>query len=161
VKIVGVALAVSLCAASPVLARDRLGSYQGWAAFKDPETPRCYAISRPEQRISGSTRPGYFSVGFWPRRSVAHQVYVSLSRDRSSNSAITISVGGRRFRLKATPTGGWAADRRMDIAIVSAIRSSASLSVESIGRDGRAIVDAYRLRGAPSAIDSAALGCAG
>ena len=151
--------AAAACAAIPASARDRLGIYQSWAAFKDAETPRCFAIAAPESRVSGSVRPGYFSLGFWPRKAVKHQIYVSLSRDRSSNSGVTISVGGRRFRLRATPTGGWAADRQMDVAIVAAIRSSASLSVESIGRDGRAIVDAYSLRGAPSAIDAAALGC--
>jgi len=142
------------------IAKDRLGIYNSWAAFKDAETPRCYAIASPEQRVRGSTRPGYLSIGFWPRRCVTHQIYVSLSRDRSSNSSITISAGGRRFRLKATRTGGWAVDRRMDLAIIAAMRTSASLSVESIGRDGRSIVDAYALRGAPSAIDAAALGCA-
>jgi hypothetical protein len=31
--------------------------------------------------------------------------------------------------------------------------------VQSIGRDGRNIIDAYRTRGAASAIDAAALGC--
>lgn len=147
-------------ASAPAQAKDRLGIYQNWAAFKDAATPRCYAIASPKQRVSGSTRPGYFSVGFWPRKNVAHQIYVNLSRDRSSNSSITVSVGGRRFRLSASQTGGWARDRRMDLAIIAAMRSSASLSVESIGRDGRAIVDAYSLRGAPSAIDAAALGCA-
>jgi hypothetical protein len=161
VRVAALIFAAAAFAASPVDARDRLGIYQSWAAFKDAETPRCYAIAAPESRISGSTRPGYFSVGFWPRKGVKHQVYVSLSRDRSSNSGVTISAGGRRFRLKATPTGGWAADKRMDVAVVAAMRSSASLSVESIGRDGRAIVDAYSLRGAPSAIDAAALGCGG
>ncbi|MFC4292795.1 hypothetical protein ACFOWX_10260 [Sphingorhabdus arenilitoris] len=147
--------------AAPAAARDRLGIYNGWAAFKDAETPRCYAIASPEERISGSTRPGYLSIGFWPKRGVTHQLYVSLSRDRSANSAVTLTAGGRRFRLQGTQTGGWATDRRMDLAIIAAIRSSASLSVESIGRDGRSIVDAYNLRGAPSAIDAAALGCAG
>jgi hypothetical protein len=160
VRFARLALIIAVAAASPASARDRLGIYQSWAAFKDPETPRCYAIASPDQRVSGSTRAGYFSIGFWPRKNAVYQIYVNLSRDRSSNSAITISAGGRRFRLNATPIGGWAADRRTDLAIIAAIRSSASLSVESIGRDGRAIVDAYNLRGAPSAIDAAALGCA-
>ena len=145
--------------ALPAMAKDRLGIYNNWAAFKDPETPRCYAIASPEQRVSGATRPGYLSVGFWPTRGVTHQIYVSLSRDRSANSSLTISAGGRRFRLQATQSGGWAVDRQMDIAIIAAMRSSSSISVESIGRDGRSIVDAYSLRGAPSAIDAAALGC--
>ncbi len=148
-----------LLSAVPAAAKDTLGIYQSWAAFKDSETPRCYAISQPEQRAAGATRPGYFSVGFWPKKRVSHQIYISLSRDQSANSTITVSAGGRRFRLKSNAVGGWAADRRTDLSIIAAIRSSASLSVESIGRDGRAIVDAYSLRGAPSSIDAAAIGC--
>lgn len=145
--------------AAPAIAKDRLGVYQGWAAFRDPETPRCYAITAPEETVGTATRKAYISVGFWPKRGVSHQVYVRLSRERSTNSIITLSAGGRRFRMKGEGSNGWATDRRMDLAIIAAMRSATSLSVESIGRDGRSIVDAYALRGAPSAIDAAALGC--
>jgi hypothetical protein len=31
--------ALTLAAAAPLSAKDRLGVYQGWAAFRDPETP--------------------------------------------------------------------------------------------------------------------------
>ena len=151
-------LAITMLAA-PIFAKDSLGVFQSWAAFKDAGTPRCYAISAPEDVVGGAQRSGYLSIGFWPKSRISHQIYVQLSRDRSTNSGITITSGGRRFRLKTGPTGGWAVDRRMDLAIVAAMRSSSSLSVESLGRDGRAIVDAYALRGAPSAIDAAALGC--
>ncbi len=146
--------------AAPLSAKDRLGVYQGWAAFRDPETPRCYAISEPDETIGPPTRAAYVSIGFWPKRSVAHQLYVCLSRDRAANSGVTLTAGGRRFRLQANSNAAWAADRRMDLAIIAAIRSATSLSIETIGRDGRSIVDAYALRGAPSAIDAAALGCA-
>jgi len=159
--VLGLMLGVMFAAAAPLAAKDRLGVYQGWAAFRDPDTPRCYAISEPEETIRTPTRSAYISVGFWPDRKVTHQLYVRLSRDRSANSGVTLSAGGRRFRLKADSSAAWAADRRMDLAIVAAIRSATSLSIETIGRDGRSIVDAYALRGAPSAIDSAALGCAG
>ena len=157
----GVAILLAALLATPLVAKDRLGVYQSWAAFKDTETPRCYAISEPEEIISGATQKAYLSIGFWPKKRVTHQIYVRLSRERSSNSGVTLSAGGRRFRLAASPNGGWAVDRQMDLAIVAAIRSSSALSAESIGRDGRAIVDAYALKGAPSAIDAAALGCAG
>lgn len=151
---------LALAAAAPLAAKDRLGVYQGWAAFRDPATPRCYAISTPQETVGTPTRDGYLSVGFWPSRRAAHQIFVRLSRERQANSAITLSAGGRRFRLKANGNDAWATDRRMDLAIVAAMRSATSLSIESIGRDGRSIVDAYSLRGAPSAIDAAALGCA-
>jgi hypothetical protein len=153
-------VALTLAAAAPLAAKDRLGVYQGWAAFRDPETPRCYAISEPDETIGPPTRAAYVSIGFWPKRSVTHQLYVRLSRDRAENSGVTLSAGGRRFRLKADSSAAWAADRRTDLAIIAAIRSATSLSIETIGRDGRSIVDAYALRGAPSAIDAAALGCA-
>ena len=150
-------LAVLLISA-PLLAKDRLGAWQSWAAFKDAETPRCYAIGAPEE---SSGEGGYLSVGFWPKRGVGHQIYVRLSRERSSNGGITLSAGGRRFRLVPKGNGGWAKDRTMDLAIIAAIRSSQSMSIESVGRNGGNIIDAYALRGAASAIDAAALGCAG
>ena len=148
-----------LILAAPLAAKDRLGVYQGWAAFRDAETPRCYAIAAPEETMGRNTAKAYLSIGFWPRRGVTHQIHVRLSRERSANSVITLSAGGRRFRLSGDGSNGWGADRRMDLAIIAAMRSATSLSVESIGSDGRSIVDAYSLRGAPSAIDAAALGC--
>ena len=107
--------------AAPLAAKDRLGVYQGWAAFRDPATPRCYAISAPEETVGTPTRNGYLSIGFWPKRRVTHQIYVRLSRERSTNSGITLSAGGRRFRLKVDGNSGWATDRRMDLAIIAAM----------------------------------------
>ena len=138
--------------AAPLLAKERLGAYQSWAAFKDAEVSRCYAIGSPDE---SSGTGGYVSVGFWPKRGLSHQVTVRLSRPRSSNAGITLSVGGRRFQLTADGNTGRAKDRAMDLAIIAAMRSSQSMSVQSSG-----IIDAYALRGAASAIDAAALGCA-
>jgi hypothetical protein len=150
-------LALALIA-TPALAKDRLGAWQSWAAFRDAETPRCYAIGAPDE---SSGEGGYVSIGFWPKRGLGHQVYVHLSRERSTNSGITLSAGGRRFRLIAKGDSGWAKDRQTDMAIIAAIRSAQSLSITSMARDGRTIVDAYATRGAARAIDAAALGCAG
>jgi hypothetical protein len=138
--------------ASPLLAKERLGAYQSWAAFKDAEVPRCYAIGSPDE---SSGTGGYVSVGFWPKRGLSHQLSVRLSRTRNSNAGITLSVGGRRFQLAADGNTGRAKDRAMDLAIIAAMRSSQSMSVQSSG-----VTDAYALRGAASAIDAAALGCA-
>ncbi len=145
---------------APVSAKERLGVYQSWAAFHEPQTPRCYAIAAPEESLRTPTQPAFLSVGFWPKRNVRQQLYVRLSRNRASNGDVTLSAGGRRFRLQAVGNIAWAVDRRMDLAIVSAIRAAKSLSIEAIGENGKSIVDIYSLRGAPSAIDAAALRCA-
>lgn len=152
-------LSCMLMITAPAYAKERLGVYQGWAAFHDQQAPRCYAVAAPEETLRTPTQPAFLSVGFWPTRNITHQIYARLSRSRASNSGVTLSAGGRRFRLKAAGETAWATDRWMDLAILAAMRSAMSLSIETIGEDGRSIVDTYSLRGAPSAIDAAALRC--
>ena len=71
-----------------------------------------------------------------------------------------LTVGSRRFVLTGNGVHGWASDARMDAAIIAAMRAAPSMSVESRSMTGGAIADTYRLRGAATAIDAAALGCA-
>ena len=144
---------------APAQAKDSLGIFSSWGAFRDAEIPRCYAIAESEEITGKADRKSYASVGFWPKRKIRRQFHVRLSRDRSSNSRVVVSLAGRRFQLTASQSDGWSQDKRMDAAIVAAIRSAASMTVESTGRDGNPIVDAYLLRGAATAIDAASLGC--
>lgn len=142
-----------------------LGVFEGWAAFRDPpravEGTRCYAIAASDATIGTPRRKSYASVGFWPKRGVRGQLFVRLSRDKAPGAAIRLSVAGRRFFLVGNGSSAWAGDKRMDAAIIAAMRSAEAMSVESTGATGGAIADAYRLRGAATAIDAAALGCAG
>lgn len=150
---------VPLAFTTPAIAKDSLGIFDSWGAFRDAEIPRCYAIAESEDITGKAERKSYASVGFWPNRKIRRQFHVRLSRDRSSNSRVIASIGGRRFRLTANSTDAWSQDKRMDAALVAAIRSAKSMTIESIGRDGKPIVDAYLLRGAATAIDAASLGC--
>lgn len=143
----------------PAVAKDSLGIFNSWGAFRDPEIPRCYAIAESEEITGKAERKSFATVGFWPSRMIRRQFHVRLSRDRSTNSRLMVSIAGRRFQLTASRSDGWSQDKRMDAAIIAAIRSATSMTVESVGRDGKPIVDAYRLRGAATAIDAASLGC--
>ncbi|WIW87764.1 invasion associated locus B family protein [Sphingobium sp. V4] len=151
-----------LCAA-PAMARDSLGIFEGWGAFRDPGAgrngPRCYAIAEPVVR-RGQARRGFASVGNWPRQRVRGQVHIRLSRARAAQAAVTLSVGERRFTLVAGQVDAWAPDARTDAQIIAAMRSASSMSVQTVGADGRAFADSYALRGAATAVDAAALGCA-
>lgn len=141
-------------AATPALARDSLGVFEDWAAFRDPASGnaplRCYAIAEPE-RANG---PGFYAtVGHWPVSRVRGQFYIRLPRSTTGTAALTIA--SRRFALTVRGTGLWAANARTDAAIVAAMRSAGSMSVSAGG-----LTASWRLRGAATAIDAAALGCA-
>lgn len=145
-----------LLIAAPAGARDSLGVFEGWGAFRDAATPRCYAISTPVGRRGN----GFAAVGSWPRQKVRGQVHFRLSRNRADDAPVILNVGDRRFPLVAGQADAWAPDPRGDAAIIAAMRSASSMSVQTAGANGRAFADTYTLRGAATAIDAAALGCA-
>ena len=66
------------------------------------------------------------------------------------------------FTLGLVGGGGdaWAADQRMDAAIVAAMRSAGEMIVSAKGADGRGFTNTWALDGAATAMDAAAVGCA-
>ena len=154
--------ALPLLAAAPA-GRETLGVFGGWGAFRDRVPPRCFAIARPV--AAGGRGGGFASVATWlspgAARGLRNSLHVHLSRARDRSAPVTLSVGERRFALVANTADAWAADPASDHAIVAALRGGRSMSVEAVGEGGRPFADTYALGGAATAIDAAALGCAG
>lgn len=151
--------ALLLLASAPVAARETMGVYRGWAAFRD--TDRCYAIAAPV--MAGGTarwRP-FAGIGTWPGQGLRSSLHVRLSRERDRSAAVTLSVGERRFTLVAGGIDAWAADAASDRAIVAGLRAGRSMSVEAVEKGGRPFADTYALAGAATAIDAALLACVG
>lgn len=140
-------------------ARVPLGTFESWGAFRDPSPLRCFAIAGPVEKHRDA-QP-FASIATWPRDGVRNQLHIRLSRVRAANARVTLSIGERRFELQAGDADAWAPDARTDAAIVAAMRAGRSMSVETLGANGTAFADSYALKGAATAIDAAALGCAG
>ena len=153
-------IAAAMPAAALAAAPTALGLFDGWGAFRDPATPRCYALAAPAATIGRPKVKAYASVGYWPKSRIRGQFNVRQSKERAPGRELRLTIGSRRFILTGNGAHGWASDPRMDAAIVAAMRSAPSMSVESGTATGGAIADTYRLRGAATAIDAAALGCA-
>lgn len=146
--------------ATPAQARDSLGIFSGWAAFRDPATPRCYAIAMAQpSRLKREFQP-YADVATWPRRQTRGQVHFRLSRRIAPRSGIWLSLGGQRFALVGGGSDAWAADKRMDAAIVAAMRSAREMTVSARDTNGRGFRSTWRLAGAATAMDAATIGCA-
>ena len=154
-------IAAALLAAAPAMARDSLGIWNTWGAFADAGVPRCYAIAMADtvEGRNNEFQP-YFTVGTWPRRNARGEVHVRLSRRLGPGGTVTLSIAGERFSLVAGAADAWAQDRRMDAAIVAAMRSAGSMTITARASGGRGISDSYALAGAASAMDAAMLGCA-
>ena len=151
-------LAPLLFWAAPALAKDDLGVFGQWAAFRDADVPRCYAIAAAER--GGSAFPGYADVATWPRQGVRGQVHFRLSRELHDNPRLVLSIGSARFALTGGGVDAGAADRAMDAAIVAAMRSAPRMTLSATDRAGRRFTDRYSLDGVATAMDAATVGCA-
>ena len=146
--------------AAPAAARDALGMFGGWAAFRDPATPRCYAIAAAAPSTKSRDYQPYADVAIWPKANVRGQVHFRLSRKLASAAPVVLMVGSTRFALSGGGGDAWAADARMDAAIVAALRSAAEMTVSARSADGHGFSNTWALAGAATAIDAAMVGCA-
>jgi hypothetical protein len=149
-----------LALAAPLVAKDSLGVFSSWGAFRDPQFGRCYAISKPEAtRRARDYRP-YASVGTWPRRGVRGQLHFRMSRKMAERPGASLRIGDRRFALTGGGGDAWAQDKAMDAAIVAAMRATVTMVVSARDTRGRVFSDRYDLAGAATAMDAATVGCA-
>ena len=145
--------------AGTAYARTSLGSYDGWAAFRDDAPRRCFAIAEPSRGVGGRWRP-FASVASWPQAGARGQFYLRLGRERRAGAPVSLGIDERRFALTGSGADAWAPDPRTDAAIVAAMRSARTMSVATVAATGGGFAETYVLKGAATAIDAAALGCA-
>lgn len=146
-----------LLLAAPLAARESLGVYDSWAAFRDAKPARCYAIAKAQGRPPA---PAYATISNWPEKKVRGALHIVLSREAADKSAVRLTVGGKRFTLVAKGRNAWASDARQDAAIIAALRSATGMSVSATRTRGGSFTDRYTLAGAATAIDAAVVGCA-
>jgi len=142
-----------LLAASPAPARDTLGQFGRWGAFRDGT--HCYAVSEPVKKDAD----GSVTLSSSPARGVRIQFHARLSRPAAADRAAVVRIGSSTIPLAARDRDAWAADNRTELRILAAIRNADSLAVSAIDARGRRFTDRYALAGGPSAVDAAMIGC--
>jgi hypothetical protein len=147
-------------AATPALARDALGMFGSWGAFRDPQTPRCYAIAMAAPSTMQRDFQPFASVGWWPKSGVRGQIHFRLSRRLQPGALVSLSIGGQRIGLVGGGADAWAADKGGDAAVIAAMRSAREMVINARDASGRGFTNSYTLEGAATALDAAALGCA-
>lgn len=144
----------------PLAAKDSLGVFENWGAFRNTSVPRCYAISTAEPNRSSRDFEPFATVATWPRQNIRGQIHFRMSRLLAKNAGVTLHTNGRTFELVGGGGDAWAQDKAMDAAIVAAIRSANTMTVRATDSRGRRFSNTYSLNGAATAMDAATLACA-
>jgi hypothetical protein len=152
---------ILLLMATPAAAQLRsLGVFWDWGTFARSDPKNCYAITQPQPSQRSRDRQPFVSIAYWPGRGVRGQVHFKLSRNKRPGSAVLLRIDDRTFQLVAGEGDAWAPDAQGDALIVAAMRSGVEMVVQTRGANGALVRDSYRLRGAATAIDAAAVACA-
>jgi hypothetical protein len=134
-----------------------LGIFGSWGVFAGDG--RCYAITQPVEAPPAAGWRPFASVGHWPARRGGGQLHIRLSREKRQGSAVLLRVDGRSFQLLGGGRDAWAPDPRADQEIQAAMRTGIEMVVETRSTEGAIVRDQYRLRGAATAMDAAAIAC--
>jgi hypothetical protein len=151
-------LSALILGSSAAAAPETIGIFSTWAAFRDGGG--CRAVAEPDGPSRNGTSRPFASVSFVPSRGVRGQVAFRFARAKRPGSAILLRIDERTFQLIGGGADAWAPDSRADAAIVAAMRTGVAMSVETRSDGGGTMRDLYRLRGAATAIDAAAIACA-
>jgi hypothetical protein len=151
-------LSALVLGSSAAAAPETIGIFSTWAALRDGGG--CRAVAEPDGPArSGGARP-FAAVSFVPSRGVRGQIALRFAGPKRPGSAILLRIDERTFQLIGGGADAWAPDARADAAIVAAMRTGVAMSVETRSETGGTMRDLYRLRGAATAIDAAAIACA-
>ena len=156
-SIAAFAALLAIPVAAPLAAKDSLGVYNDWAAFRDAEQPRCYAIAKSR---GGGTAGSFASIASWPKHGIRGQLHFRFAGAVEPKTPVRLVIGDRRFELAASGRNAWATDKSMDAAIIAQMRSNARMSVTARAANGRRYTDRYSLNGVATAMDAAIVGCA-
>ena len=135
-----------------------LGVFGDWGSFS--REGRCYAIAEPVDAPPASAWRPFAAIGHLPARHAGGQLNIRLSREKRPGSAVLLNIDGRSFQLVGGGHDAWAADAGADREIQAAMRTGVDMVVETRSIEGLLVRDHYRLRGAATAMDAAAIACA-
>ena len=160
-RVLAFLVSLLLLADSAAAQRSALGIFSGWGAFRDRAPARCFAIAEPTRSLKPEGWQPFASISYWPQAEARGQVHFRISRQKRTGSAVLLRIDGRTFQLVGGANNAWAPDSRADAEIVAAMRSGVAMSLETRSVRGARVRDVYELRGAATAIDAAAIACAG
>lgn len=128
--------------ASPAVARENLGVFGDWGAFKDRGA--CYAISAPTRGDFGKRSDPYITVSQFKSPGGEPQIMVAVG---ASAHSVSVRAGGQGFKPNVRNDTAWMPDSRGDQAMIKAFQSANSVSVDITTARGNRLTDHYSLVG--------------
>lgn len=168
-KVLGMALGLSLCAALPAAAEpaNLLGVFGNWSAYTTGtgSSLTCYALSKPRAtRPAGAKRSAiYLMVSDWPSRKVKSEPQIIYGYQGKEGAPAALGVGSDKFtffiRNNAKEGSAWLQQLSENQRLITAMQDGVSAVASGTSARGTKTSDTYSLAGFNDAMTKVHAAC--
>jgi hypothetical protein len=140
-----------------------LGEFTDWkaAAFDEEGGKGCFMISGPKRSEGNYTKRDPTFVHVTHRKAAGTRDVVSITAGYTykPESAVTVTIGDKKFTLFTKEGAAWA-DDATDRELIAAMRDGSRMVVQGTSSRGTLTTDTYSLSGFSAAYDAISEACA-
>jgi len=152
------ALAIILASVSAASAQSptRIEQFNAWGAYsyKANGGTVCYVLAVPTTKEPASVNHGdiFFIVSQRPGQNISYEPQAMMGYTLRDASKVNVTVDGKNFVLFTKDTAAWVENAAEEPALVAAMRSGRSMSVQATSARGTSTNYTYSLSGISAAL---------
>ncbi|MCL6707349.1 DUF1176 domain-containing protein [Pseudomonas sp. R2.Fl] len=152
------ALAIVLASVGVAIAQSptRIEQFKAWGAYsyKSNGGTVCYVLAVPTTKEPASVNHGdiFFIVSQRPGQNISYEPQAMMGYPLKDTSKVNVNIDGKIFVMFTKDTAAWVENAAEEPALVSAMKSGKSMSVQATSARGTATNYTYSLSGISAAL---------
>lgn len=143
-------------AAPASTAPTRIQQFQAWGAYsyKSGASTVCYVLSVPTEKKPANIDHGdnFFIVSQRPGQNISYEPQAMMGYTVKENSKIDVVIDNKTFVMFTKDKAGWVENAAQEPALVAAMKSGHSMTVNATSRKGTSTSYSYSLSGISAAL---------
>lgn len=158
VRIIATVLALTLASAGIASAQSptRIQQFKAWGAYsyKSGNATVCYVLSVPTAKEPAAVDHGdiFFIVSQRPGQNISYEPQAMMGYTLQANSKVNVTVDGKSFVMFTKDKAAWVENAAEEPALVAAMRSGSSMTVNATSARGTKTSYSYSLSGISAAL---------
>jgi len=134
----------------------RIQQFQAWGAYsyKSGASTVCYVLSVPTEKKPAGIDHGdnFFIVSQRPGQNISYEPQAMMGYTVKENSKIDVVIDNKTFVMFTKDKAGWVENAAQEPALVAAMKSGHSMTVNATSRKGTSTSYSYSLSGISAAL---------
>jgi invasion protein IalB len=143
-------------AAAPAGAPTRIQQFQAWGAYsyKSGASNVCYVLSVPTTKQPASVDHGdnFFIVSQRPGQNISYEPQAMMGYIVKENSKVNVVIDTKTFVMFTKDKAAWVENAAQEPALVAAMKTGHSMTVNAVSRKGTGTSYSYSLAGISAAL---------